>query len=117
MAIQDLSENTLLVEALPAPSFNEELARVIDVLRERNECCDVIIDFSHVDIVTSSSLSKLLKLRKVLTDSSRSLVLCCIARATKGIFSVTALDSIFTLVPDKAAAVSKLGNQQLSIKT
>jgi anti-anti-sigma factor len=112
MGIQDLTENILLLEASPEPSLNEDLANVMDVVRERGDCCDVIIDFSRVDIVTSSSLSKLLKLRKLLMDVNHTLILCSVARATKGIFSVTALDSVFTMVADKAAAVYEINKSQ-----
>ncbi len=111
-----MSENILLVEASPEPGLNEELAKTIDAVRERGDGCDVIIDFSHVDIVTSSSLSKLLKLRKLLMDGNHSLLLCSVARATKGIFSVTALDSVFTIVPDQAAAVNEINRQQPTMK-
>ena len=116
MEIRDLSENILLVEASPEPTLNEELAKTNDAVRERNDGCDVVVDFSHVDIVTSSSLSKLLKLRKLLMDVNHSLLLCNVARATKGIFSVTALDSIFTIVPDQTAAVDEINKQQPTMK-
>lgn len=116
MGIQDLPDNILLVEASPEPSLNEDLANVMDVVRERGDCCDVVIDFSHVDIVTSSSLSKLLKLRKLLMDVNHTLVLCSVARATKGIFSVTALDSVFTMATDKAAAVDEINKQQPTMR-
>jgi anti-anti-sigma factor len=112
MNIKDLPENILLVEAPPEPSFNEELAKTIDVVRERGDSCDVIIDFSRVDIVTSSSLSKLLKLRKQLMDVNHTLVLCSVARATKGIFAVTALDSVFTIAADKNTAVQEINKNQ-----
>jgi anti-anti-sigma factor len=116
MAIRDLTESILFVEATPEPSLNEELAKSIDTVRERGDCCDVVIDFLHVDIVTSSSLSKLLKLRKLLMDCYHSLVLCNVARATKGIFSVTALDSVFTIVPDQTAAVEEINKSQPTMK-
>jgi anti-anti-sigma factor len=112
MQIRDLTENIVLVEATPEPSLNEELAKTIDIVRERGDCCDVVVDFSHVDIVTSSSLSKLLKLRKLLMDCNHTLVLCSVARATKGIFSVTALDSVFTMAADKTAAVDEINKNQ-----
>jgi anti-sigma B factor antagonist len=112
MGIQDLTENILLLEASPEPSLNEDLANVMDVVRERGDCCDLVIDFSKVDIVTSSSLSKLLKLRKLLIDCNHSLILCSVARATKGIFSVTALDSVFTMAADKTAAVDEINKNQ-----
>jgi anti-anti-sigma factor len=110
MGIQDLSDNVILVDASVEPNLNEELKNVTEVVRERGDC-DVIIDFSHVDIVTSSSLSKLLKLRKLLLDCDHRLVLCSVATATKAIFSVTALDGIFDMVGDQFAALAVVGNQ------
>ena len=116
MEIRDLSENIILVEASPEPNLNEDLANTIDTVRERSDGCDVVVDFLHVDIVTSSSLSKLLKLRKLLMDDNHSLLLCSVSRATKGIFSVTALDSIFTIVADQTAAVNEINKQQPTMK-
>jgi anti-anti-sigma factor len=110
MGIQNLAENVVLVDASAEPALNEELKNVAEVVRERGDC-DVVVDFSKVDIVTSSSLSKLLKLRKLLIDCERRLVLCCVATATKAIFSVTALDGIFEMVDDQFAALASLGNQ------
>jgi len=74
----------------------------------------VIIDFSNVDIVTSSSLSKLLKLRKLLLDCNHRLLLCSVATATKAIFSVTALDDIFVMEPNQAAALAAINNQTVN---
>jgi anti-anti-sigma factor len=113
MGIQDLSENIILVDAQPEPGLNEELKNVADVVRERGDC-DVVIDFSHVDIVTSSSLSKLLKLRKLLMDCDHHLLLCSVAAATKGIFSITALDGVFEMVHNQSAAVESLKSQPIS---
>jgi anti-anti-sigma factor len=110
MGIQDIAENVVLVNAPAEPGLNEELKNVTDIVRERGNC-DVIIDFSNVDIVTSSSLSKLLKLRKVLIDSEHRLVLCNVAHSTKGIFSITALDGIFEMVDDHTSAIASLNSQ------
>jgi anti-anti-sigma factor len=110
MGIQDISENVILADVTAEPGLNEELKNVTEVVRERGDC-DVVIDFSKVDIVTSSSLSKLLKLRKLLLDCNRRLVLCCVAKATKAIFSVTALDDVFEMVNDQFAALASLSSQ------
>ncbi|MHC4913194.1 MAG: STAS domain-containing protein [Planctomycetota bacterium] len=75
--------------------------------RDRGDC-DVVVDFSNVDIVTSSSLSKLLKLRKLLADCGHRLVFCNVAAATRGIFTVTGLDGIFELAEDKFVALASL---------
>ena len=110
MGIQDITENVVLADVTTEPTLNEELKNVTEVVRERGDC-DVVIDFSKVDIVTSSSLSKLLKLRKLLMDCNRRLVLCCVAKATRAIFSVTALDDVFEMVDDQFAALASLNNR------
>ncbi len=107
MGIQNWSENIVLVELPPEPEINEELKTVIKIVQDKSDC-DVVLDFSHVDIVTSSNLSKLLRLRKLLADCGQQLILCSVAPATKGILTVTGLDGVFGLLNDKYAALATL---------
>lgn len=107
MGIQDWSEDIVLVELPQEPNMGDELKTVTEVVRDRGNC-DVVVDFSEVDIVTSSSLSKLLKLRKLLADCGHRLLFCNVAAATKGIFTVTGLDGVFELVDDKFVALASL---------
>ena len=67
MGIQNWSEDVVLVDLPEEPQMAEELKAVTEIFRDRGNC-DVVMDFSDVDIVTSSSLSKLLKLRKLAAD-------------------------------------------------
>ena len=107
MGIQNWSENIVLVDLPQEPQMVDELKTVTGIVRDRGDC-DVVLDFSSVDIVTSSSLSKLLKLRKLLADCGHRLVFCGVAAATKGIFTITGLDGIFELVDDKFVALAGL---------
>jgi anti-anti-sigma factor len=107
MGIQNWSEDVILVDLPQEPETGDELATVTDMVRDRGNC-DAVIDFSNVDIITSSSLSKLLKLRKLLVDCGHRLVFCSVAPATKGIFTVTGLDGIFEIVDDKFVALATL---------
>ena len=107
MGIQNWSEDVILVDLPQEPEIGDELATITDMVRDRGNC-DVVIDFSNVDIITSSSLSKLLKLRKLLVDCGHRLVFCGVAPATKGIFTVTGLDGIFEIVDDKFVALATL---------
>jgi anti-anti-sigma factor len=107
MGIQNWSEDIILVELPSEPDMGDELKTVTELVRDRGDC-EVVIDFSSVDIVTSSSLSKLLKLRKLLSDCGHRLVLCNVAAATKGIFTVTGLDGIFEITDDKFVALASL---------
>ena len=107
MGIQNWSDDIILVDLPQEPQLREELNAVNEIVCDRGDC-DVIVDFSSVDIVTSSSLSALLKLRKMLTDCGHRLVFCNVAAATKGIFKVTGIDEIFEFVDDKFIALAGL---------
>ena len=91
MGIQNWSDDVILVNLAQEPDMGEELLTVIGMMTE-NEGLDVVVDFADVDIVTSSSIAKLLKLRKVLCDNNQRLIFCSVQPKTKSIFSVT--DSI-----------------------
>ncbi len=107
MGIQDWSENVILVDLPQEPEMGDELKTVTEMVRDRGNC-EVVVDFSSVDIITSSSLSKLLKLRKLLGDCGHRLIFCNVAAATKGIFTVTGLDGIFEIADDKFIALASL---------
>lgn len=107
MGLQNWSEDIILVDLPPEPNIGDELKTVTDITRDRGDC-DVVVDFSSIDIVTSSSLSKLLKLRKLLADCGHRLVFCNVAPATRGIFTVTGLDGIFEVADDKFVALASL---------
>ena len=107
MGIQNWSENIVLVDLPQEPEMGDELKAVTEIIRDRGDC-DMVVDFSCVDIVTSSSLSKLLKLRKLVGDCGHRLVFCSVAPATKGIFTVTGLDGVFEVADDKFVALASL---------
>jgi len=83
--------------------MGEELRTVIEIVRDRGDC-DVVIDFADVDIVTSSSIAKILKLRKAVRDCKKRLVLCGVKNATRGIFMVTGLDNVFRICPTTSSS-------------
>jgi len=107
MGIQNWSDNIILVDLPSEPLMGDEIKTVTDIVRDRGDC-DVVMDFSGVDIITSSSLSKLLKLRKMLLDWDHQLVFCNVAPGTKGIFTVTGVEGIFKVVEDKFVALAGL---------
>ena len=107
MGIQNWSDDIILVDLPGEPEIAEELEIITGIVRDRADC-DVVIDFSNVDIVTSSSISRLLKLRKMLTDCTHKLVFCGVAPVTKSIFTVTGIDEIFEFVDDKFLALASI---------
>lgn len=107
MGIQNWSQDVVVVELPEEPQMGDELKTVAEIVRDRGDC-DVVMDFAEVDIITSSSLSKLLRLRKLVVDCGHRLVFCNVAAATKGIFRVTGLEDVFELTDDKFIALASL---------
>jgi anti-anti-sigma factor len=107
MATQMCTEDVLVIDLPPEIEMRDELdAAIRKVSRSANR--GVVIDFSHADIVTSASLSRLLRLRKLLVDRGRRLVLCGLAANTKAIFAVTGLDKVFEFGYDRSAVLSQV---------
>ena len=111
MGIDHSSQGILTVDLLPEPDMATELENVAKVVREEADC-DVVVDFSSVDIITSSSISKLLKLNKLLDGYGRQLVLCGLITATKQILKLAGLDQVFDFADDKSAALTAVKHAQ-----
>lgn len=107
MGIQDWSENIILVVLPREPEMGSEINTVTEILRDRDNC-DVVVDFSNVNIVTSSSLSKLLILNKLLIDYGHRLIFCNVDMSTKRIFQVTGLDQMSEFADDRHKALTSL---------
>jgi anti-anti-sigma factor len=107
VGIQNWSEDIVLVTLAEEPQMGEELRTVIEIVRDGGNR-DVVVDFAEVDIITSSSIAKMLKLRKILKDIGHRLVLCGVRNATRGIFKVTGLDGVFEFADDKFIALASL---------
>jgi anti-anti-sigma regulatory factor len=102
--IDYFSQDTLLVDLAPEPQMCDELESISQTMSGMGDR-DVVVDFSNADIVTASSLSKLMKLQQMLTNSGRRLVLCGLNHNTRGIFSKTALDRVFEFAANKSAVL------------
>ena len=77
----------------PEPCLSKRLSELVDFMPK--EIVILLVDFSNVGIVTGSSISKLLKLRKVLERRNGQIVLCNVTPQTKGIFAITELEKVF----------------------
>ena len=111
MGIDHSSQGILTVDLLPEPDMGTELENVANIVRDGGDC-DVVVDFSSVDIITSSSISKLLKLKKLLDGFGHQLILCGLINATKQIFKLAGLDQVFDFADDKPAALTAVKQAQ-----
>ena len=107
MAIQSWSDGVLLVTLPCEPRLCRELATLNDVLSTHG-ARDIIIDFGHVDILSSAGISNLLILHKLVRDAGRHLVLSNVTMTTRCIFRIAGLLDVFELVPDRRAALDAL---------
>jgi anti-anti-sigma factor len=108
MGIQNFSDDVLFVD-LPSkePYISNELKNLNEVIVTRSDC-DVVVDFFRVELITSSSISNLMILRKLLQDHGRQLILCNVAVMTKYIFTVAGLDKVFDFVDDRFSALATM---------
>ena len=107
MGIQNWSDNIVLVNLAKEPQLGDELQAVTEIVVEKGGF-DVVVDFADVDIVTSSSIAKLLKLRKTLTDNGHRLVFCVVSDRIKKTFLITGLENVFEFVDDQFIALAGL---------
>jgi anti-anti-sigma factor len=111
MGIDHSSQGILTVDLLPEPDMATELDNVAKIVREEADC-NVVVDFSSVDIITSSSISKLLKLKQLLDGYGHQLILCGLINATKQILKLAGLDQVFDFADDKSAALTAVKHAQ-----
>ena len=107
MGIENFSENAVLVTLPEEPQVSRELITVNENISDRGGC-DVIIDFSRVEILTSSSICNLMILHKLLRECGHRLIFCNVSFPTRCIFRMVGLDEFFEVVDDKFAALEGL---------
>ena len=106
MSIQRWSEDVILMELPRELEKHAELQTVIGMVRDKGDC-DVVIDFSHVDVVGGACLAGLLEVRRLLKDCGHKLTLCSVAPAIQGVFTIARLDDLFEFAEDRFAALAR----------
>ena len=107
MALRNWSDDILLVDLPREPRMRTELKTIIDVVRDKGDC-DVVADFVNVDIMTSASISALLRLRKLLADCGHRLLFCNVSPATRSVLNVVGLEEVFEFAADITVAIDSL---------
>jgi len=107
MNIHRWSEDMILVDLPRELEKQNELQTVIGMVRDSGDC-DIVIDFSGVDVVSGACLAGLLEVRRMLHDCGHRLTLCSVAPAIKGVFTIARLDDLFEFVEDRFAALASL---------
>lgn len=114
MAIQNWSDKIVVGELADDPQFCDELNTLIETCQERPS--DVVLNFSAVAFINSSNLSRLLRMRKMLSGQHRRMILCAVNSQVWGVFMLTGLDKVFEFTNDMATALATLQMSQPNSK-
>ncbi len=107
MAILNLSEHVLLV-TLPAESQSTgDMETVMRSIRSTADC-DVIVDFSLAEILSSATLCNLLMMERMLSMTDHQLILCSVPSSIRGVFTRVGLHKLFRFADDEFAALQSL---------
>lgn len=104
MGIRNLTEDIIILNLPSKPHRGNELERINELASDGCDC-DVIMDFSGVEILISASISNLILLGGFLSASNRHLVLCNVPLSIQCIFIRMGLDTHFEFAHDQSAAL------------
>lgn len=107
MAIQNWSDNILLVELADEPQLSEDL-QAIGHRVEHGPPQDVVLNLGAVRHMNSSHISQLLRLRALMIQRDRQLRICNVPDMIWGVIIVTGLDKVFQFSPDLPSALASL---------
>lgn len=102
------SEHILISELSDEPALSEELNAVYDRVSGEGKARHVVLNFGGVRYVSSSHLALLLRLRKRMVDTGKSLVLCSMTDQVWSVFMLTGLDRVFRTAQDPMTALATL---------
>jgi anti-anti-sigma regulatory factor len=100
MSIDRWSEDIIVVDLTEGLGKHHELETVIRTLRQGYPC-DVVVDFSQVQVVGGAWLTQLRKIQTLASESGHKLTLCNVPPAIRGIFTIAHLDDLFEFAEDK----------------
>jgi anti-anti-sigma regulatory factor len=109
MWIENATDNTyvLYTPVDQEPELQNQLEIINEIVAGRDDCY-VIISLAEIEILTSSSISCLLKLHDSLSENGRLLILCKVGLPIKGIFRTAGLGSVFNFADDMLAAQASI---------
>lgn len=107
----DWSERILLAQLGDEPELSEELSQIhekIKSLGAGKPLPHVVLNFSGVTYLNSSHIASTLRLRKLLVERNRRLVLSGMSDDLWSVLMLTGLDKVFSVAPDTSVALTQL---------
>ena len=108
MSVQNWSDSIIVADLQDDPQFTDDLVSVLEMVAD-DPNQSVVLDFKSVNVLNSSNIAKLLKLRKLVTvKSGRQLRLCGVNTHVWGIFLVTGLDKVFDFADELSIGLTSV---------
>lgn len=108
MSIQKWSDRIWIVRLQDDPAFTEDMDNLAEQALAPDRMPDLVLDLSGVDLVCSSNLSAMLRLRKSAIDRQARLRLTAPSDSVWGVLLTTGLDKIFEFTHDTSTALAEL---------
>jgi anti-anti-sigma factor len=108
MPVEKWSQNVLVVRLGEDPHLGEDLDALDDATAKPAAPLSAVVDFSSVKMVNSSTLARLIKVRRQMAAGSGRLILCGMNDQVWGAFLVTNLDKLFEVSNSVAMALATL---------
>ena len=109
MWIESLKDKTFVIYIAVSrePELQHELEIINKIVQNRSDC-NVIISLANIEMLTSSSLGRLISLHNSLSEKDCKLILCRVNLPTKGIFVTAGLNMLFNFTEDVFVAMTKI---------
>jgi anti-anti-sigma factor len=109
MNIKETREGDVLIVAVEGRIDSTTCKQLEDILPERvQENARVLLDLGDVQYVSSAGLRVMLKAAKIVRSTGHDLVLAGLIPQVHEVFQVIGFDSLFRILPDRAAALAAL---------
>ncbi len=86
-----------------SPALEERLVQAVT-----NGTRSVVIDFKHLDYISSAGLRVILKTAKALKRENGKLLLCCMQDYVKEVFEIAGFDSLLPILASREEALRQL---------
>lgn len=102
LTVNIITPSVRRLDASVAAAFKEAVVREIGEDRKA-----LIVDFSQIEFIDSSGLGMLVSLLKMMNGRGE-MTLCAINPGIHNMFTLTRMDRIFRICPDRASALAQL---------
>ena len=108
--LTDWSDDIVVVDLADDPQLSDELSAIIDRIAEAetDQVPHVVLNMGLVAYIKSSNLAQLIRLRKLLPEVQRELLLCSVDDRVWSVMMVTGLDKLFNVAPDPMTALASI---------